>query len=47
MCKYGYLGAWCTGAHAANAKCRAFTMVLVVHYTDGTQFSFNTTAAAG
>jgi hypothetical protein len=30
MCKFGYQGSFCVGAHAANAACKAFLLSLHV-----------------
>ena len=36
QCKYGYQGSFCAGAHGSLATCRAFRMLLIVTYEDGT-----------
>jgi alpha-L-rhamnosidase len=40
FCKYGYEGAFCLGAHASNANCRAFMLQLNIKYTDGSSYNF-------
>ena len=47
MCKYGYLGSFCDGAHGATAACRAAVLQLNVKFTDGTGQNVSTEAASG
>jgi hypothetical protein len=47
MCKYGYQGSFCVGAHAANAACKAFLMSLRITYSDGTVRAADTSATDG
>jgi hypothetical protein len=47
MCKYGYQGSFCVGAHAANAACKAFLLSLRVTYSDGTVFTVASSATDG
>lgn len=47
MCKYGYQGSFCVGAHAANANCKAFLMSLRVVYSDGSIRTVVTSATDG
>ena len=47
MCKYGYQGSFCSGAHAANGACKAFLFSLRVTYSDGTQRTVDSSAADG
>eukprot|EP01052_Picozoa_sp_SAG31_P006508 SAG31_NODE_300_length_18109_cov_47.887285_13_plen_222_part_00 len=35
MCKYGYLGGFCDGAHGATAACKAAILQLAIKYKDG------------
>jgi alpha-L-rhamnosidase len=35
MCHYGYVDAFCVGAHASNANCRALRLVLTVRHASG------------
>eukprot|EP01043_Picozoa_sp_COSAG02_P042899 COSAG02_NODE_3688_length_6381_cov_4.744349_1_plen_607_part_00 len=47
MCKYGYQGSFCTGAHAANGACKAFLFSLQVTYSDGTVAVVQSSATDG
>lgn len=46
MCKYGYLGAYCSGASASgdSATCKAFIAHVAVTFAGGATFNFSTTA---
>ena len=47
MCKYGYQGSFCVGAHAANGACKAFLFSLHVTYSDGAVAVVESSAADG
>jgi hypothetical protein len=47
MCKYGYQGSFCVGAHAANGACKAFLLSLRLTYSDGTTRTIDSSAADG
>ena len=47
MCKYGYQGSFCVGAHAANGACKAFLLSLHVTYSDGTVAVVESSATDG
>ena len=47
MCKYGYLGQDCAGAHAANANCRAVTLQLRVRLAGGAVVTVNSSSTDG
>ena len=46
MCKYGYLGGFCDGAHGANGHCKAAIVRLSVKFTDGSAQNISSTAGA-
>jgi hypothetical protein len=45
MCKYGYIDAFCVGAHGSNANCKAFRLRLTIQMTDGSFHNISTTGA--
>ena len=47
MCKYGYQGSFCVGAHGSNAACKAFLLSLQVTYSDGTVIVVESSATDG
>lgn len=47
MCKYGYQGSFCVGAHAANGACKAFLLSLRITYSDGTERTIDSSATDG
>ena len=47
MCHYGYVEAFCAGAHAANANCRALRLVLTVHLANGATQTVASQAGVG
>ena len=44
MCKYGYQGSFCVGAHAANGACKAFLLSLHITRSDGSVTVLETAA---
>ena len=45
MCKYGYLGGFCDGAHGATAACKAAIVRISVKMEDGSVKNISSTAA--